>query len=100
MKDLITGKFYTGESLSIEPFDKAAVYFQRKNAEKKIKELTKSIYGGSWPWLELHWTGNVKELDDYPKKYPEEIERCTKLVNERKNLKDWGIEIVEIIVEV
>ena len=54
LRDSVTGKFYDGKnSDGIVDFDKAAVYFQRKNAENKL----------------------------------------------RKNLPNWGIEIVTVQVE-
>ena len=93
IKDSVTGNFYTGQNADgIAPFDQAAVYFQRKNAEKKIKEYTNERYSGSYPWHEkcltlpnLHWD---KEL----------IDQTKKMIDERKDLPNWGIEIVEVEV--
>jgi len=94
IKDSVTGNFYTGSTADIlVPFDKAAVYFQRKNAEKKIKEYTDERYSGSYPWHvkcltipNLHWD---KEL----------IDETKKMIAERKDLPKWGIEIVEVEVD-
>ena len=94
IKDSVTGNFYAGQSAdNIVPFDKAAVYYQRKNAEKKIKEYTHERYSGSYPWHvkcltypDLHWD---KKL----------IDQTKKMIAERKDLPNWGIEIVEVEVD-
>jgi hypothetical protein len=90
LKDSVTGKFYDGKnSDGIVDFDKAAVYFQRKNAEKRMKQLI----SGSWEWTEkcltnydeLHWDNKAQRRRD---------------VKARKNLPNWGIEVVEVVVEI
>jgi hypothetical protein len=94
IKDSVTGNFYEGKSADdIVSFDQAAVYFQRKNAEKKIKEYVNENYSGSWPWNvkclthpDLHWD---KKL----------ISKTKKMIAERKDLPNWGIEIVEVEVD-
>ena len=93
IKDSVTGNFYEGRSADdIVPFDKAAVYYQRQNAEKKIKEYVNEKYSGSYPWHvkcltipNLHWD---QEL----------IDETIKMIAERKYLPNWGIEIVEVEV--
>ncbi len=94
IKDSVTGNFYEGKSADdILTFDKAAVYFQHKNAEKKIKEYIDDNYSCSWPWLQkcltlpnLHWS---KEL----------VDKTKKMIAERKDLPNWGIEIVEVEID-
>ena len=50
IKDSVTGNFYEGKSADdISTFDKAAVYFQHKNAEKKIKEYIDDAKYIQWP---------------------------------------------------
>jgi len=93
IKDSVTGDFYTGQSVDyISTFDKAAVYFQRKNAEKKIKEYIDDKYTGSWRWHQNYlarpdivWTDEM-------------INFYKKMIDERKDLPNWGIEIVEVEV--
>ena len=73
IKDSVTGNFYEGKSADdISTFDKAAVYFQHKNAEKKIKEYIddtkealetyKKEYSQYWNGI-LSGTGEIK-LDE------------------------------------
>ena len=93
IKDSVTGNFYAGKSAEdIVPFDQAPIYFQRKNAEKKIKEYVDGKYSGSWPW-------NVKCLT-YPDLHWDKktISKTKKMIAERKDLPNWGIEIVEVEV--
>jgi len=94
IKDSVTGNFYEGRSADdIVPFDKAAVYFQRKNAEKKIKEYTHERYSGSYPW-------HVKCLKDPKLHWDQElIDQTKKMIDDRKDLPNWGIEIVEVTVD-
>jgi hypothetical protein len=94
LKDTVTDQFYTGENTNLGSFDKAAVYFQKKNAENKLKTIVNIKYSGSWPWLQKHWTNKKDKVKDQF----DHVKICTKLVNERKNLVNWGIEIVEIKV--
>ena len=94
VKDSVTGNFYIGQNADdIAPFDQAAVYFQRKNAEEKIKRYVSDKYSGSYPWYvkclaspDLHWG---KKL----------INKIEKMIDERKDLPNWGIEIVEVEVD-
>ena len=94
LKDSVTGNFYAGSSADVHvPFDKAAVYFQYKNAEKKIKEYINGEYCGSWGWYVKCLT--YPDLD-WDKKIISENE---KMIDERKDLPNWGIEIVEVEVD-
>jgi len=102
LKDSVTGKFYDGQTADISDFvefDKAVVYFQRENAEKKIKTLMNHSYSGSWPWYE-NWIKDptylkyieVNERDQH-------INKWNKLIDERKDLPNWGIEIVAVEIK-
>jgi len=100
LKDSVTGNFYDGGNCDdIGQFDKAAVYFQRKNAEKRMKSLFDQEHAGSWTWY-VHWIKNPEYLW-----YVEENERTQHinkwitLIDERKHLPNWGIEIVAVEVE-
>ncbi len=102
LRDSVTGKFYDGQIADISifvEFDKAVVYFQRENAEKKIKNLMRPVFIGSWPWYVnfindpsyLHWVErNERE---------QHINKWNKLIDERKDLPNWGIEIVSAEIE-
>ncbi len=95
LKDSVTQKFYTGESYYINSFNNAAVYYQKKNVEKRLKELIKK-----WEWYQENWTIQGSKLGDYAKQQIKFVKENTELVNERKNLPNWGIEIVEVVVKV
>jgi hypothetical protein len=93
LRDSVTGKFYNGENCdNIGRFDTAAVYWQRENAAKRIKRLVNVKYSGSWEWTEkclqdydnLHWGDKAQRLRD---------------VQLRKDLPNWGIEIVSAEIE-
>jgi hypothetical protein len=96
LRDSVTGKFYTGQNTYIDTFDKAAVYFQRKNADKKLNELLSAKHCGSWPWIEKQWT----TYDDKHQGQYALVKESIKLVNERKHLPNWGIEIVETDIKI
>lgn len=90
LKDSVTGRFYTGQSNYIDNFDKAAVYFQRKNAEKKIKDVLYS------------WDLGMKHIEKYTEVYLSRdiYEDVKAKIDQRKDLPNWGIEVVEIEVSV
>lgn len=95
IKDSVTGNFYAGQSADgIVPFNQAAVYFQHKNAKNKIKEYVKEKYIGSWPWFVKCLTHPVLHWDK------EFISKIKKMIAERKDLPNWGIEIVEVEIVV
>ncbi len=99
LKDSVTGKYYDGQTADISifvEFDKAVVYFQRENAEKKIEALMKPSSSGSWLW----YVNRIK--DPSYLNYIEVNERAqhfnkwNKLIDERKDLPNWGIQIVAV----
>lgn len=92
IKDSVTGNYYAGANAdSIVTFDEAAVYYQRKNAVKKIKRYISNRYGGSWPWYE-----NCLKDPDF---HWEDSSKLRRMIKERTGLPNWGIEIVEVEVE-
>ena len=94
IKDSVTGNFYAGLPTDENvPFDQAPVYFQRKNAEKKIKDYLNEKYSGSWPWYVKCLTIPNIRWD------VETISKIKKMIDERKDLPNWGIEIVEVEVD-
>ena len=93
IKDSVTGKFYIGQNADdIAAFDQAAVYFQRKNAEEKIKRYVSDKYSGSYPWYvkclkdpKLHWD---KKIISKTKKIPFPVNStCLKFIDS-----SWKIE--------
>jgi len=93
LKDSVTGNFYDGGNCDgIGQFDKAAVYFQRKNAEKRMKQLINVKYSGSWEWTE-------KCLQDYNNLHWGDKAQRRRDVRLRKDLPNWGIQIVAVEVE-
>jgi hypothetical protein len=87
LRDSVTKKFYTGQNVHLADFSQAAVYFQKANAEKKIKEMSSPKRAGNWSWYEtlsaVGFSASKAEMRE---------------VNRRKNLPNWGIEIVEVEV--
>jgi len=95
LKDTVSGNFYGGEGADeLLSFDKASVYWQRKNAEEKIKRYVKEKYTGSWGWYEkiINNNPNLPWGDEMVNNYK-------KMIAERKNLPNWGIEIVEVEID-
>ncbi len=89
LQDSVTGNFYTGENNTIEDLSTAAVYFQSKNAEKKIKDIICSWehqdeYADHWIKLKK---SESKEEKAWAKKEKQDV-------ISRKNLENWGIKIV------
>jgi hypothetical protein len=72
LRDNVSKQFYTGEHNQISNFNDAAVYYKEKNAKLKIKEIISN------------WLHDQK----YP--YGNRLEE----VNLRKNIENWGIEII------
>lgn len=89
LKDSVSGKFYSGQSIYLVDFKEAAIYFQEKNVIKRRKELV-----DKWKWHAgniIFWKGDTDK-----KKWAKEIEGD---VNARKSLPDWGIEVVSREIE-
>lgn len=89
LRDSVSKQFYTGFYTQIDRFERAAVYFTREEVEEKLKKLINKEYTGSWENLQ-------RGLPHYDKRCKKAYKKDLELVNERKNLKDWGIEIIEV----
>lgn len=94
LKDSVSGKFYD-QSNDLVDFKKATIFFMYKSVQERRRELI-----NRWEWHAGNVTswkddaGKTQELDK--KKFAEEIERD---INARKNLPDWGIQVVCRIIE-
>lgn len=94
LKDSVSGKFYTGQSDFRSDFDDAAVYYQEKNAKKKIKDIIhywehNQKYDSKW------YKENFTDLSEESyKDYVKKAKIIDAEVAKRKGLKDWGVEIV------
>ena len=91
LQDSITNKFYTGQHNCISEFRDAAVYHSEKSAINHIKGIIRA------------WEHDLK----YPteEKYREEFVQSNQpwpndLVQERKDLKSWGIIVVKGTVKI
>ena len=86
LKDSVTSKFYWNHKY-IENFaelDGASVYHNETNAKKMLQQIVTK-----WKWTESvvdDWIA-----DELGSKYDKTMKR---MVNQRKDLPDWGIEIV------
>ena len=86
IKDSVTGNFYWSHKY-IENFvelDGASVYHNEDNAKKMLRQIV-----NKWKWTE-----NVVDdwiTDEFCAKYGKTMKR---MVNQRKDLPNWGIEIV------
>jgi hypothetical protein len=97
LKDTLSGEYYNGEGNWKQTFYEAAVYHQKQNAIRGMKRVM-----DSWEAQDRHnqyWVDYVKKKkkNQTEKEWESDkkkVERDVKEVEERKNLKDWGIEIV------
>jgi hypothetical protein len=94
IQDSVTEEFYTGQNNWRSDFANGAVYYQEKNAQKKIKDIIRAWEHDQkfdYDWVKENW----KDLN--PDSYKENL-KAAKVSDEevakRKSLKNWGIEIV------
>jgi hypothetical protein len=92
IKDSVTGNFYLGhKNLSnLVDFDGAAIYHNEDNAKKMLKQIITN-----WKWTES--SVDVWIADKNSVEYGKTMKR---MVNQRKDLPNWGIEIVSGEVDV
>ena len=88
IKDSVTGKFYLGHKYlsQLVDFDDASIYHNEDNAKKMLRQIV-----NKWKWTESvvdHWIADKNTI-----KHGKTMKR---MVNQRKTLPDWGIEIVEL----
>ena len=86
IKDSVTGNFYFGHKYieNLVELDGASVYHNEDNAKKMLRQIV----------TEWKWTENVVDdwiADKNSAKYGKTMKR---MVNQRKDLPNWGIEIV------
>lgn len=95
IRDSVSGKFYTGQGNHLSTFSDAAVYFQEKNASKKIKDIIRSWKHDEkfdYEWYKENYKHYPKDIyDDYLKS----AELSLIQVAKRKSLENWGMEIVQ-----
>lgn len=104
LRDNVTKKFYTGEGNYLSVFYDAAVYHNELNAKKGLKRVVQS-----WAFDEKnmeYWIekSSVKRYENQPdKEWQQDKEFAAngkRQVLARKDLKDWGIEIVSVEVAI
>ena len=86
LKDSVTGNFYFGHKYieKLVELDGASVYHNEDNAKKMLRQIVTE-----WKWTESvvdDWIADKNSV-----KYGKTMKR---MVNQRKNLPNWGIEIV------
>ena len=98
LRDNVTKKFYTGEGNHFSVFYEAAVYHNELNAKKGLKRVVQS-----WKFDEKnmeYWIekSSVKRYENQTDKEWQQDKdwaaNMKKQVLLRKDLKDWGIEVI------
>jgi NADPH-dependent ferric siderophore reductase len=86
LKDNVTSKFYWSHKYleSLVELDGASVYHNETNAKKMLRQIVTK-----WEWTES--SVDVWIAGTYSVEYGKTMKQ---MVNQRKNLPNWGIEIV------